>query len=108
MAQQKDMPRDLGPKQLKLKGGDLRVRTRGGFTTLVLKGRREVYMLTNMDPQPAEGNFCNSNCPVKPHIVEGYNWHMDYFDNSDCMANSYLMSRHNFKWTTKFFSTFWI
>jgi len=61
------MPRVFGPKELKLKKGDVRDRTRGGLTTLVWKDRREVYMLTNMDP----GNFCDdSNRPVKPHIVE--------------------------------------
>ena len=49
--------------------------------------------LTNMDPPPAEGNFCDdSNCPMKHHIVEQYNRHMSYVDNSDCMANSYSMS----------------
>jgi len=31
----KDMPRDFGPKQLKLKRGDIRVRTRGGLTALI-------------------------------------------------------------------------
>ena len=36
----------FGPKQLKLKRGDVRVRTRGGLTALVWKERREVYMLT--------------------------------------------------------------
>jgi hypothetical protein len=29
-----------------MKRGDIRVRTRGGLTTLVWKDRREVYMLT--------------------------------------------------------------
>jgi len=53
----KDMPRDLGTKQLKLTRGDVRVRTRGGLTALVWKDRREVYMLTNMVSPPAEGNF---------------------------------------------------
>jgi hypothetical protein len=81
------------------------VKTRGGLTTLVSKDRWEVYMLTNKDPPPAEGNFCdNSNCPVKPNIVEWYKQHMDYVYNSDHMANSYMMSRRTFKWTTKFFS----
>ena len=61
----RDMPRDFGPKQLKLKRGDVRVSTRGGLTVLVWKDRREVYMLTNMDPPPAEGNFCDdSNRPA--------------------------------------------
>jgi len=67
----KHMPRDFGPNPQKLKRGDLRVKTRGGLTALVWKDKREVYMLTNKDPPPAEGNFCdNSNHPVKPHIVE--------------------------------------
>jgi len=61
-------------------------------------------MLTNMDPPPAEGNFCdNSNRPVEPHIVERYNRHMGYVDNSDRMTNSYSMSQRNFKWTMKLF-----
>jgi len=29
----------------------------GGLTALVWKHRREVYILTNMDPPRAEGNF---------------------------------------------------
>ena len=41
---------------------------------------------------------------MKPHIVEGYNQHMGFVDISDRMANSYSMSRRNFKWTTKLFS----
>jgi len=50
-------------------------------------------MLTNMDPPPPHGNFCDdSNCPMKPHIVERYNRHVGYVDNSDRMANSYWMS----------------
>ena len=52
MTQQKNMPSDFGPKQLKLKRGDGRVTTRGGLTTLVWKD-----MLTKMDSPPAEGNF---------------------------------------------------
>ena len=36
----------LDPKKVKLKGGDIRVKTRGGLTALVWKDRREVYMLT--------------------------------------------------------------
>ena len=67
----KDMPHDFRPKRLKLKRGDIRVRTWGGLTLLVWKDRQEVYMLTNTDPPPAQGNFCdNSNRPMKPHIME--------------------------------------
>jgi len=102
-ANRKDLPPDFGLKNLKLKRGDVRVRTRGGLTALVWKDRQEVYMLTNMDQPPAEGNLCDRNHPVKPHIVKRYNWHMGCVDNSDRMANSYSISRHTFKWTTKLF-----
>jgi hypothetical protein len=67
-----------------LKTGDVRVRTRGSLTALVWKDRREVYMLTNMDPPPAAENFCdNSKCPVKLHIVDLYSRHMGYIDDYD-------------------------
>jgi len=103
----RDMPCDFGPKQLKLKRGDIRMSTRRGLTTLVWKDRREVYMLTNMDPPPAEGNFCDtSNRPMKPYVVERYSWHVGYVDSSDRTAESYSMSRHTFKWTTKLFFRF--
>jgi hypothetical protein len=49
----KDMPRDFGPQQLKLKRGDVRVRTRGGLTA-VWKDRREVYMPTSTHHQQKE------------------------------------------------------
>ena len=93
----KDIPHDFEPKRLKLRRGDIRVRNRGVLTALVWKDRREVYMLTKMDPPPAEGNFFDSNCPVKPHIMERYNQHMGYLDNSDRKADGYSMSRHTFK-----------
>jgi len=65
------MPHDFEPKQMKLIRGDVKVKTRGGLSELVWKDRREVYILTYMDPLPAEGNFCdNSNHTVTPHIVE--------------------------------------
>ena len=50
--------------------------------------------------------FDNSNCPMKPHIVERYNRHMGYVDNSDRMANSYSMSQCTFRWTMKLFFHF--
>jgi hypothetical protein len=40
------MPPDFGPKELKLKRDDVRVRTRGNLTALVWKDRRDVYILT--------------------------------------------------------------
>jgi len=60
-------------------------------------------MLTNMDPPPAEGNFCKGSHPVKSHIMEQYNQHMGYVDSSDRMAKNYSLSHHTFKWTMKLF-----
>jgi len=54
------MPRDSGP-ELKLKRGGVRLRARGGLTALLWKDRWEIYMLTNMDPPPAEGNFSDDS-----------------------------------------------
>jgi len=53
----RDMLHDFGPKQLKLKRDDVRVRTRGGLTALVWKDRREVYMLTNHGPTTSRRKF---------------------------------------------------
>ena len=79
----KDMPSDFGPKKLKLTKGDTRVRTRGNLTALAWKDRRDGYMLTNMDPPPEEGNFCDdSKQAVKPQIVARYNQQMGYIDIS--------------------------
>jgi hypothetical protein len=55
------MPSDFGPKKLKMTKGDVGVRTRGNFTALAWKDRRDVYLLTNMDPPPEEGNFCDDS-----------------------------------------------
>ena len=38
----KNMPKDLRPKTLRLKRGDIRVRTRGGLTAVVWKDERRV------------------------------------------------------------------
>jgi hypothetical protein len=78
------MPSDFGPKKLKLTKGDIRVRTRGNLTALAWKDRRDVYLLTNMDLPPEEGNFCDDSKRVmKPQIVARYNRHMGYVDISD-------------------------
>jgi hypothetical protein len=98
------MTPNFGPRKLKLKRGDVRVRTRGNLTALAWKDRSNVYVLTNIDPPPSEGNFYDdSNCPVKPHTVVRYNRHIGYVNNSDRMANSYSIRRRNFKWRTKLF-----
>jgi hypothetical protein len=104
----KYMPRDFGPKQMKLKRGDIRERTRGSLTAALYgQDRREVYMLTNTNPPPAEGNFCDDcKCPMKLHTVQWYNWHIGYVENSGHMANTHSMSRRTFKWTTKLYFSF--
>ena len=57
-----------------------------------------------MHPPPAEGNFCDdSNHLVKPNNMEQYNRHVGYVDNSDRMANNFLISWCNFKRTKKLF-----
>ena len=76
---------------------------KGKFNGISLEGWTRSFH-ANMDPQPAEGNFCDdSNHPVKSHIMEQYNWHMGNVDSSYRMANSYVMSWSTFKWTTKLF-----
>jgi hypothetical protein len=73
----KDMSPDSGLKQLKLKRGDVRIKPSGGLSALIWNNRWEVYMLTNKHPSSAAGNFFDdSNHPVKPYIMEQYNWHM--------------------------------
>ena len=97
-AQQKRHAQWLWTKTAEIEKGWRKGEDQGGLTTLVWKDRWEVYMLTNMDPPPAEGNFCDeNNRPVKPHIMEQYNRHMGYIDNSDHMATSYLKSRRTLK-----------
>jgi len=51
---------------------------------LAWKDRQDVYLLTNMDPPPEEGNFCDDRKrAMKPQIVARYNRHMGYVDISD-------------------------
>ena len=58
----RDMPSDFGPKQLELKRGDVRVRTRGVLTALVWKDRR-VYMLTWTHHQQKEISVTMATAP---------------------------------------------
>lgn len=88
------LPRDIGPKFQKLRRGDIVTRVRGRLTVVRWKDKRDVYLLTNMHPPPAEGRFLDDSGNVlKPRIVEDYNTHMGYVDKSDRMANSYNFAR---------------
>ena len=98
------MPQDIRPKKLKLKRGDIHVRTTGDLTAILWKDKRDVYLLTNIHNAPLEGNFCHSNGKaVKPQIVMDYSRHMGYVDKGDRKANSYSISRRTLKWTKKLF-----
>jgi len=98
------MPKDLKPKTLRLKRGDIRVRTRGDLTAVVWKDKRAVCLLTNIHDPPTEGNYCDERGnAIKPAIVADYNCHMGHVDNSDRLANSYLASRLTWRWTKKLF-----
>jgi len=90
----KGMPKDLKPKALRLKHGDIRV-TIGGDLTAV------VCLLTNIHDLPREGNYPDKHGnAIKPAIVADYNCHMGYIDNSDRLATA---SRRTWKWTKKLF-----
>ena len=89
----KGMPKDLKPKTLRLKRGDIRVRTRGDLMAVVWKDKRDVCLLTNIHGPPKEGNYCDEHRnAIKPAIVADYNRHMGHVDNADRMANSYTAS----------------
>jgi hypothetical protein len=62
----------------------------------------------NMHSPPVDGNFRDeSGHAVKPRVTEDYNAHMGFVDNSDRMVNGYGIAWRTWKWTNKFFSTFW-
>jgi len=85
----KGMPKDLKPKTLRLKCGDIRVRTRGDLTAVVWKDKRNVCLLTNIHDPPREGNYRDEHGnAIKPAIVVDDNCHMGHVDNSDRMAKN--------------------
>jgi len=98
------MPKDLKPKTLRLKRGDIWVRTRGDLTAVTWKDKRDVCLLTNIHDPPREGNYHDEHGnAIKPATVADYNRHMGHVDNSDRLANSYTASRRAWKWTKKLF-----
>jgi len=98
------MPRDIGPKSLKMKRGDIRTRVRGNLRAVCWKDRWDVYILTNMHAPSVEGNFTDeSGQTVKPRVVEDYNAYMGFVDKLDRMVNSYEIARRTWKWTKKLF-----
>ena len=93
------MPEDLRCKTIKLRWGDIQVRTRRNLTAVDWMDKRDVCMLTNIHDPPQEGNFHNEQGNViKPKIVADYKHHLDYVDKGNRMANSYTISHQTWKW----------
>jgi len=100
----KGMPKDLKPNTLRLKRGEVRVRTRGDLTAVAWKDKRDMCLLTNIHDPPREGNYHDEHGnAIKPAIVVDYNRHKGHGDNLDRLANSYTASRRTWKWTKKLF-----
>ena len=98
------MPHDLESEEMRLKRGDVKVRTRGDLTAILWRYRKDVHMLTNIHAAPAEGNFRNEGGKaVTPHIVADYKHHMRCLRKGKWKANNYTISRPTWKWTKKLF-----
>jgi len=68
------MPRDIGPKSLKMKRGDISTQVRGTLRAVRWKDRLDVYILMNIHAPSVEGNFTDeSGQAIKPRVVEDYN-----------------------------------
>jgi hypothetical protein len=50
--------KDLTPKTIKLKRGDIHIRTRADLTAILRQDKRDICIL-NIYDVPAEGNFCS-------------------------------------------------
>jgi hypothetical protein len=62
---------------MKLKGGDIHLRTRGDLTTILWRDKLDIHMLTNIPTAPAEGKDSGGKA-IKPQIVIDCNHHMVY------------------------------
>ena len=99
----KGMPKDLKPKILRLKCGDIQVKDQGWLDVCGVEGQERCVPPDIHDPL-REGNYRDEHGnAIKPAIVTDYNRHMGHVDNSDRLANSYTASRRTWKWTKKFF-----
>ena len=58
MPNRRGMPQDLAPKTIKLKQGDICIRTMADLTEILWRDKRDICTLTNIHDVPAEGNFC--------------------------------------------------
>jgi len=83
-----------------MKRGDLKTKVKGNLTAIGWKDKWNVNILTNMHSSPLECNFCDQHGKA---VIQDYNKHMRYVDKSDCMTNSYSISRRTCIWTKKLF-----
>ena len=94
---------DLGPKKMRLKQGDIQVRTGGELTAVLWRGKCYIHMLTNIHNAPAKGYFCNNHWKaIKPQIMADYYRHMGCVDKGNRMADSYSINHHT--WKNSYFS----
>ena len=100
------MPRDIGPKSLKMKRENIATRVRRTVRDFRWKDRRDVYILTNMHAALVEGNFTHeSGQAIRPGVVEDYNAYVGFVDISDRMFKSYGIARRTWKWIKTLFFT---
>jgi hypothetical protein len=101
----KNMPPNFKRKKEWHKSKDVSRAGEGGESRWLCRERKKyVYMLSNTDQAPVEGNFCDDNKHVlKLHNTESYNNLISYVTQSSWMANSYSISQCTSKWITTFF-----
>jgi len=89
------MPRDIGPKYLKMKNGDIAIPVGGTLRAVHWKDRLDVYILTNMHTPPVEGNFTQESVQaIKPCVAEDYNAYMGFVDKSEWSTAMELSTEH--------------
>jgi hypothetical protein len=99
----KGMLKNFG-HEMKMKRRDLETELKGNLRAIAWKDRQNANILTNMHSTPIKGNFCDEHVKaMQLAILPDYTRNMGYVDKSDCMTNSYSISRWNWKWTKKLF-----
>jgi len=78
----------------KMKSGDLKTKVKGNLTATVWKDKQNVNILTNLHSPLLEDNFCDEHGKaMKPAIIQNCNRYTGYVAKSDCIMNSYSISR---------------
>jgi hypothetical protein len=83
---------------MRVKHGDIRIRTRVDLAAVVWRNKRDVCLLTNIHNPSKEGNYCNElGNVIKSVVVADYNCLMGHVDNSVRMASTYIASCQTWK-----------